>query len=193
MKKPVSLILLFSLLSLFSADAYSEEKKKLYRWVDEQGNVHFSDEPQKGAESFEMKEVPATKMQKTRFPEVQLAPDAQQSGGSAATTQVYQSAFLSEPLNGSIVRNNAGIVTLSASLQPALKPGHSLRFFLDGKLVNKDPGATSVVVEKVSYEQHKAYFIVVNSEGGQIQTSETVDFQLMHIINPKIRKKQQGN
>ena len=193
MKKPVSLILLFSLLSLLSADAYSEEKKKLYRWVDEQGNVHFSDEPQKGAESFEMKEVPATKMQRTQFPEIQLPQSAQQTGGPAATTPVYQSAALSEPLNGSIVRNNAGIITLSASIQPALKPGHSVRFFLDGKLVGKEPGTTSVTVEKVSYEQHKAYFIIVDSGGAQVQISDTVDFQLMHIINPKIRKKRQGN
>jgi len=185
-------LLLISSLALAGV-VYAGEKKKLYKWVDERGNVHYSDEPHPGAEEIKIQEVPTIKMETPKVPKLILP------GGSGARSEdknsriVYQTVLLTEPSNDGVVRNNAGIVTLSARIEPALAPSHSLRYFLDGRPVGKDPKALSVTVENVDYGEHSASVVVLNKQGKQIQSSESNHFTLLHMINPKLRQNRNNN
>jgi len=184
------LITLLTLATL-STGVLSAEKKKLYKWVDENGNVHYSDEPHKGAEVLEIKEVPTIKMNTPKIQatglealDIKEDPDDFQGG--------YSVARLSEPLDESVVRNNAGAITLTAQLTPSLSESHTIRFFLDGRPVSQDPKALSVTIEKQNYGEHSAYFVVLNRKGKQVLVSKTSHFNLLHIINPNIRKNRNG-
>ncbi|TQV73660.1 DUF4124 domain-containing protein [Aliikangiella marina] len=167
------------------------EKKKLYKWVDENGNVHYSDEPHKGAEELEIKEVPTIKMdtppvQITGLESLDISADPDDFQGG------YSVARLSEPLNNSVVRNNAGAITLSAQLSPPLSENHTIRFFLDGRPVSRDPKALTVTVDEQAYGEHSAYFVILNTKGKQLHKSETSNFNLLNMINPNIRKNRKG-
>jgi hypothetical protein len=179
---------LATLLFLLSVSiAYAEEKKKLYKWTDENGVIHYSDLPQNGAEEIEMKLAPSIKMEKSpviKIPKLK---------NNRATVDAYDSASLSQPLDQGIIRNNTETVTLTADLQPALQDGHSIRFFVDGGLVKAEPGASSVEAKNIGLGQHSANFIVVNASGKQLITSSTVRFQRLNRVNPKIRKKQKAS
>lgn len=184
-------ILALIAISVLSLSINGEEKKKLYKWVDENGNVHYSDEPRKGAKEFEIKEVPTIKMdtpriQATGLEALDIAEDPDDFQGG------YSVARLNEPLNNSVVRNNAGAITLTAQLTPGLSENHSIRFFLDGRPVSQDPKALTVTVEKQNYGEHSAYFIIFNNKGKQIHTSEASNFTLLNMINPNIRKNRRG-
>lgn len=182
------------MLLTFTSGAIAEEKKTLYKWIDKQGNVHYSDEPQKGAQEIEMKQVPTTRIEQPVFQEVDaLVPGNATPSSEAINDNFYQTIELTEPLNNGVVRNNAGEVTLKATLQPNLDKEHSIRFFVDGRPVNGESKSLSLVVKDIEYGPHSAGFIVVDAKGKQIQASDIVQFQLMHIINPRIRQERNGN
>ncbi len=186
-----SLISFLVLTCIFSFNTSAEEKKKLYKWVDKDGNTHFSDVPHKDAEEIEMKLVPTTKIKKAVIKETPLITSLNEDSNLSAGN--YKTLTLTEPAEQGVVRNNAGEVTLTASLQPDLHSGHSVRFFIDGKLIKSQPGSLSVVAEKVAYGAHKANFIIVDSQGKHLQSSKSNNFHLLNTLNPNIRNKNRAN
>jgi hypothetical protein len=177
------------LILLISANALSfeEEKKKLYKWTDDNGVVHYSDLPQKGAQEIEMKLAPATKIEKS--PVINIPKPLK----NKTTDAIYESATLIEPLENGVVRNNTSTVTLTASLQPELQEGHSVRFFVDGGLIKSESGAMSVEAQDIALGQHTANFVVVNARGRPVISSATVHFQRLTRVNPAIKKKQKAS
>ena len=177
MKKHFSLLLILTCLSLSSL---AQEKKKLYKWVDENGNVHYTDEPRKGAKEITIKEVPAIKM---KMPSVPKSNAGTENNNSEETPKAnYQALVLTEPQNDGVIRNNAGAVTLTAQILPELKPDHGIRFFLDGKPVGKDPRSLSVTVTEVSYGLHSASFVILDKKGKQIEASKSNKFHLLNLV-----------
>ena len=184
MKKP----LFISMLLLIALNTSAEEEKKLYKWIDKEGNTHYTDQPQKGAEEIEMKLAPVTKM---------LSPNykvpAVENNKSVKTDDVsYELGFIN-PTKDGVVRDNSNSVSLEALVNPPLQSDHTIRFFVDGNLVSAEAGATSVTATEIEFGEHSVNFIVVDSEGKLIQTSETVHFHLLNRVNPKIKKQQQNN
>lgn len=181
------------LLFAVTFSGFAEEAKKLYKWIDKQGNVHFSDQPRNGAEEIKMKLAPSTKMQQADL--TKLNSDNDLLDKVEGTIQ-YESLEFSSPLNDGVVRNNDSSVTLSAHLSPGLADGHVIRFFLDGMPVPSGNGSASGLAKNLAYGPHSASIIVVDPTGKVLISSKTIHFQLQHQINPAIRKKQkaaQGN
>lgn len=167
----------------------AEEKKKLYRWVDEHGNTHFSDVPVKGAEAFDMKEVPTTKMQKVILPPPPSSSSTSSNQGAGSTSNPsaakshpgYESLLFSSPENEGVIRNNSGSVPLVASVTPSLGEGHKIQFFLDGNALVAESG-TSVTFNEVEYGDHQAKFVVLDENGNPVAESETIGFTLLNNI-----------
>ncbi len=149
-----------------------------YRYVDENGVTHFTDIPTKGAEQVKVEPLITTEIS---------VPSVPKSLGSKknkkANRGAYDSLAIIEPSDGALIRNNAGTITLKASVQPGLNPEHKIRFFLDGKPVNATPGSLSVTIEKANYGEHTANFIIVDPEGKPVDSSETIKFHLLNRIN----------
>ncbi|TQV89149.1 DUF4124 domain-containing protein [Aliikangiella coralliicola] len=175
-------------LLILSSSAAAEEKKKLYRWVDKHGNVHYSDEPRAGADEIEMKEIPAIKMKKPKIDtKHKVLLEKPEPARYQEFSNAYRSLTFLEPQADGVVRNNASAVSFKIQIEPTLLEGHSIRLFLDGKPVTDDLKSGEFVATKVAYGTHSASFIVVDATGKQLQSSETIKFNLLHNINPKIR------
>jgi len=182
-------ILLLVFVSSIAVNALAEEKKKkLYKWVDEHGNVHYSDEPIKGGKEVKIPDLPTVKMKMPK-----LKPIISNSNGKATSQEqvanAYKSLEIVSPENEGVIRNNASQVTLTAKLDPALKQDHSLQFKLDGKLIPNPQNNLTVVIEKVAYGVHTASAVILDKNGQQLKNSKDVKFALLHIIHPDKRKK----
>ncbi len=99
-----------------------------YRWVDEDGVVHFSDRPQPGAERIEIETGPAPRL---------IVPPSTAVGEAEPAAEPedddYVSLTIASPESEETLWNIQGILNVSLALEPALKPGHQVRIYFDGE------------------------------------------------------------
>jgi hypothetical protein len=145
-----------------------------YRWVDEDGVVHYSDRPVEGAEEVAIDYIrPSTTP--ARPPAYQRR---DRSPGQAAAEETdrlrYESLEIGSPAEEETVWNNQGQLTVSLALQPGLQPGHRVRVYLDG--TPTDASSTTVRVENVYRGAHTLQAEVLDSNGNMVMRSEPRQF-----------------
>jgi len=111
-----------------------------YKWVDEDGVVHYSDRPHPGAERIQLStsgrssitaRAPAPTARRAA-PEPEPAPVEEQKPFS------YEVLEVSSPAAEVTLWNIEGTLDVTLNLQPALQPGHRVRVYIDGdpRMVN---------------------------------------------------------
>ena len=98
----------------------------LYRWVDENGVVHYSDKAQPGAEVVELRSA-----QTFRAP-----PVPQRTRPQEAEAVTYDLFEIAEPIEDKVYWNIEGNLGTSVRLRPSLRGGHSIYLYLDGRRVD---------------------------------------------------------
>jgi uncharacterized protein DUF4124 len=164
--------------------AKSPVSKKLYRFVDSNGRVYYSDHPRKGAQEIEIEKVPSIQIKKNTINLEELA--EQNEVKRDPNANYYDSITLTSIEKDGVVRNNGGFVVLTAALAPELSKGHFLKFYIDGKLLGSQQKALTLKAEDIEYGPHTASFSVVNQDGSKVQDSDTVHFNLLHIVRKKV-------
>ncbi len=110
----------------FSADAFAQA----YRWVDENGVVHYSDRPQEGAEEFQLPESDAS----TRTPRTPATPRTRSSDPQPQQPdEGYSSISFVSPDNEETLWNIGGVLNVQLAVTPRLRPGHKVRVYFDGE------------------------------------------------------------
>ena len=100
-----------------------------YRWVDEDGVVHYSDRPDPRAEVIELPEPNTTTVR--RYPRAS-DPSARDDRDTEQAFR-YDSLAVASPGSEEHLWNIEGVLTVSLALSPALRPGHQLRVYYDGE------------------------------------------------------------
>lgn len=108
-----------------------------YKWVDEDGVVHYSDRPQPGAEQVELPKSPP----QSRAPATMSTNRFGSSNDAAAADPParqeppfrYESLTIASPAAEETLWNIEGVLNVSLDLQPALQPGHRVRVYFDGE------------------------------------------------------------
>lgn len=143
-----------------------------YKWVDEDGVVHFSDRPKPGAESIVLpksesrpRPSPAPGLQSDDEPEAEPEDEA---------PFAYQSLEIANPAAEETLWNIEGVLSVSLDLQPALQPGHQVRVFFNGEpqLVS----GTSFQLEEVWRGVHNIQAEVLDETGQMLIRSRTNRF-----------------
>ncbi|MDX1515627.1 MAG: DUF4124 domain-containing protein [Woeseiaceae bacterium] len=117
-----TLLLLASLVAAPVAGA-----AEAYRWVDEDGVVHYSDRPQEGAEEVVLPRAATTRIRPvTRNTDDD---DRPADGGSF----VYQNFEIRSPAAEETLWNIEGVLNVELALTPALRPGHRVQVYFDGE------------------------------------------------------------
>jgi hypothetical protein len=154
-----------------------------YRWVDENGVVHYSDRPQRGAEEVELESAPAINIP-SRRPAVSSSaagPEAQDSGLAPG----YESLAIASPAAEETLWNIGGVLNVSLDLQPALQRGHQLRVYFDGtpQLVT----GTQFQLQEVYRGVHNLQAEVVDANGELMIRSQPSRFYVQQttIVNPR--------
>jgi hypothetical protein len=127
---------------LIAASAFGAE---VYRWVDDQGQVHFSDRPMEGAERIEIRpqgELGTPKVEPRRR-------------GTASVEESeepfrYRSLEIVRPTQEEVLWNIEGQLDVSMRLEPRLQAGHSVELLLDGQPVEGlEPGSMQARLSEV--------------------------------------------
>ncbi|HLU07111.1 MAG TPA: DUF4124 domain-containing protein [Woeseiaceae bacterium] len=156
---------------------------QVYRWVDEDGVVHYSDQPHQGAEEVELEGAPAINMPTPRRPasasRAAAAPDEQQPVAG------YETLAVASPAAEETLWNIGGVLNVSLSLQPALQPGHQLRVYFDG--TPQEVGGTQFQLQEVYRGAHNLQAEVLDQNGQLMIRSEPVRFYVQQttIVNPR--------
>ncbi len=169
-----------------TGDISAQEKTKLYKWIDKDGIVHYSDEPVNGAKQVEIEEVPTIQIKMPKLKELETAGDDVKSPKEG---DFYTSVSIIEPQNNGVIRNNGATVTISAQAQPALHKDHTVEIYLDGRIISKSPKSMSATANDVVYGPHTTMVIIKNKAGKSIRASQKHSFNLMHVLNKKRPKK----
>ena len=132
-----------------------------YRWVDEEGVVHYSDRPREGAERV----ILPTDTQVTRRQQPAPAPRAQPDGDqqAAPTAFKYESFSVAAPAPEETLWNIGGVLNVSLELQPSLQDGHQVRVFFDGN--EQMVSGTSFQIEEVYRGVHNLQAEIVDATG----------------------------
>ncbi|MFO7530456.1 MAG: DUF4124 domain-containing protein [Marinobacter sp.] len=162
-------------LVLLSAPALGE----VYRHVDAQGNVTFSDEPIEGGETVEVKPVTTVtlpKPQTVRETE-KLREEVKREGA------VYESVSFVQPQNEQAFQSGSGDVRFEVTSTPGLQAGHKYEVTLDGQPVAQTSSG-SVVVNNIFRGTHEALVHIVDENGVQVKTGSPITFT---VHRPSVR------
>jgi len=158
----------------------SEETKKLYKVVDKDGKIHYSDQPSENAEEVNIPDVPSISFRTPKIKIKSLEEELEEKRDPNAS--YYSILGFANLVDDGVIRNNGGTATFSVSLQPILSKGHFLKFYIDGKLIQSQQQELSITAQEVTYGPHTASFSVVDKRGGVVQKSETLKFVLLHVV-----------
>ena len=134
-----------------------------YRWVDEDGVIHFSDRPHPGAVEIQLpssgrRSTPTrTTATTSRRATQQAAPAEEQRPFS------YESLEISSPAAEETLWNIEGVLNVTLNLQPALQPGHRVRLYFDG--TPRMVSGTSFQIEEVYRGVHNVQVEILDETG----------------------------
>jgi hypothetical protein len=144
----------------------------IYRWVDEQGNVHFGDlPPAKGAEPVQLRHY---------------QPASPAPGGPATAAEgteppgvgPYAALAINQPADGATVRSQSGKVGVVVRLEPELLEGHYLELRLDGLALGGPQTRSLLELQDVARGAHELRVAVFDADGVELGRSQAVRFYL---------------
>ena len=167
MKAPLTLAT--GLLLLATASAHAE----VYRHVDAQGNVTFSDEPMQGGEEIEVKRVTTITLPKPDAVREtkQLLEEVEREGAA------YESLSLISPENDQAFHSGNGDVTFEVRSTPSLRRGHRYEVTLDGQPVGQSTSG-SITVRNIDRGTHQAGVHIVDRDGIQVKSGQPITFTI---------------
>ena len=169
--------LAFTLLSLACSIALAAT---VYRWVDDDGVVHYSDQPHPNAEKLQVHAAQSYK------PSALDAPAA--GGGSTPATAPapYRGCAIVQPQDGQAFAN-VDSLTVVVQTDPQLHQGDKVYVTVDGQALNGgNPTGSQFVLSPVDRGTHTAQAQVKDASGAvQCQTPPvTFDVHQASLLNP---------
>jgi hypothetical protein len=170
-------LLLISLAICFGALA----QEKVYKKVNPDGSVEYSDQPIQGAEVMNVPKGSTFTM-----PETPEAPPA--SPAEEKSSVHYDSLDITRPTNDETIRSNEGKLTALARVIPGLETNHRFRWKMDGDIV-QDVNAPELRLNNVDRGSHSLQAEIVDPNGKVIIASDTVTFHMMRYSIPTTKPK----
>ena len=167
--RPIRFTLILASLGLLSAAALADTgTTTVYRWVDPQGVVHYSDQPHPNAQKLEVRGAQTF----TALPSGQPSSTAEPEQTQPSSTAIYDSCAIAQPADQQMLMN-VYQATAMVQTSPALRPGDEVRLFLDGKQIQ---GSSTSFTFPVQRGQHSVQAVIQDSTGQIVCETNTVTF-----------------
>ena len=161
----------------------------VYKWVDDEGRVHFSDRPDADSNATRMPgfQTGSPSVDKPASPEpVPAAPGdtpgvykfPELFGDGPAQQGVNYSIRITTPLQDATVRDNQGIIPVAFTTSPMPEEDFSYQMFLDGMPWYEPFFSQQVYLSNVDRGTHTIQVKLMNAEGAVVETSNTVTIHL---------------
>ena len=170
---PSRMILAGLLTALLSA-SLSAPAGEIYRHVDADGNVTYSDEPM---------DDDSQPMDLAPLPEVSLPDGSNRSRQSTSTRNEEKSAgpydrvVINRPEHDSAFWRGGGTVNIQAGSEPSLNRRHAYELEFDGERERRSRTGT-FTLQNVDRGTHSIRVHIIDADGDTIESSETVRFTL---------------
>lgn len=152
---------IFLIIGLLAASAALSEA---YRWVDENGIVHYSDRPEPGAELIILPEYSASRQgRRYQRPAATSRPTQSNQTSPAAALFRYERVEITSPGAEETLWNIEGILNVSVTVTPALKAGHQVRAYFNGN--SEIVAGTSFQIEEVYRGVHNLQVEIIDENG----------------------------
>lgn len=120
--------IVFTLMSLACSVALATT---VYKWVDENGVVHYSDQPHPNAQKLQVEGVQTYSSRGASVP----SPASRASETSAESNRQYRGCAIAQPLDQQNLAN-AQSVFIRVATDPMPRPGDRIYITLDGQVLN---------------------------------------------------------
>jgi len=159
---------------------------QMYKGVDAEGNVVYSDKPFTDAKQFTPPAI--TVVEPIEVPVKKEAPVNEED---AATETIYKSFSISAPKDDETIRNVPNL-SVSLKLNPKLntKEGHTIWLFMDGKPLIKNSKSLLLQVGRADRGAHTLQAHVRNKKGQVIKQTSSIT---IHIKNSVVQRKARAN
>lgn len=156
-------------LGFLSLSALADDggRTTVYRWVDEQGVVHYSDQPHPNAQKLEISGAQTFSALPPPQSSTAAAPATAQPAGPA-----YDRCSIAQPTDQQTLMN-VYRTTAVVQTSPALRPGDQVRLFVDGKQM---AGAGTSFSFPVDRGQHSVQAVIEDSTGQIVCETSSVTF-----------------
>ena len=174
------------LILLFALTVGAVHAAPAWRWVDANGQVHYSDTPVPGAKQVELSGAQtfgsAARQQST--PGDRTA--SQTPGKTAAGAQSYRSFNIVSPQQQETLWNVGTVVNVQVELDPPLQPNHLLDIYVDGQRRNLNTTSPDLQIGDIFRGVHTIQAVVVDDSGGEVIRSLATTFMVQQssIQNP---------
>ncbi len=171
-------------ISLFFTTFVSAET--VYKTVDKEGNIIFSDSRTENAEVIEIRDAQALDIPKVRS--FKLSPPKEKHKASE-----YTKLVIVNPQNDASIHSNEGNVTINTDIEPEINNKDTLVLYLDGKQVEtgKKP---QFLLTNLNRGTHTVDVALKNQDGVELKRSGKVTFHIrrISILSPNRVNKQEA-
>src|SRR5512138_2826459 len=163
------------LILLFALTTSSVHAAPAWRWVDANGQVHYSDTPVPGATQIELSGA-QTFGSSSRQPPTAASKAAPQR--STGTAQRYRTFNIVSPTQQETLWNVGTVVSVRVEVDPPLQPGHMIDLIVDGQRRNLNSTATEFGLEDIYRGVHTVQAVIVDQSGAEVIRSLPTTFMV---------------
>lgn len=157
---------LSSLVLLASPNLFASE---VYRVVDEDGQITFTDSP-----------AVNTKAETVDLPTINIAsppaPIVEDKSEASEGEVPYTSAGITQPLNRATIPPGQSNVVVELALKPALQEGHLAQLYIDGRAQGAASASTTFSVTRLNRGEHSVYIEVLGADKKRKTQTQSVTF-----------------
>jgi hypothetical protein len=167
------------------AVSLAASSQEIYRWVDKNGVVHFSDQP--GASNAELITVLEPNVSDAQGDEAEPASAAVASRSEPPEPDVapYDSLAIVSPTPDQVFFGSDAVVSATAELGGTLRPDHSVVFFLNGN--RHEASGLSAEFTNLARGSYFLRASILDQTGRPVISSQQISF---HVRQPSINSPQ---
>lgn len=175
---------IFTLILILLSTAALAEQGKLYKWVDKNGEVVYSDKPL----DAKAEEITPPALQSTR-PVKEKPKAAAAKDKDKKPAFVYSDILITQPAMDENIHDNEGKVSIAVEVKPAFFStlGHTINIKLDGETVVSKSKVLSASLDNLDRGTHTLIAEVCDETGKVLKTSKGVQFHIHRVsrLHPK--------
>lgn len=153
--------------------AFAVQAAVIYRWVDADGVVHYSDQASPGAEKIFTSSSTSAGSATAARPSA--GSQAVSTAGAATTGLGYSEFSITSPVNDQTFFGD-DVIAAHLSLAPSLKPNQSIAWHLNGKQLDAAPDAVAFPLPHLDRGTYALAVTITDQGTGESQNSNSVTF-----------------
>ncbi|MCL1125181.1 DUF4124 domain-containing protein [Shewanella surugensis] len=153
---------LFIIITMILVNSFSYAT--VYKWIDEEGQIHYTDKPINDAIAVEFEDN--TKNHVSMPPPPSIPNNSPQKPKSIK----YQ-LTITNPVEEETIRNNSGYFTVSTQLNPKAPAQSKLQLYLDNQALGKPQTSSIFTLKNINRGQHSIIIKLLDKNGKIIASS----------------------